>query len=484
MSSTREFAPIDKLELATMDKEDVLISNQRVAQTFKMTVITGLCLLCALTLGGAISFGSIALPYLLDQDKPNGIILDQAQGSWIAALNSSMQMVGNLLASWLMDRIGRKKTLVVGSILNIIASAFLSFSINFEMLLVGSIVNGTSCGLLRPPLILLIIEISLIRLRGAMGSVELFVEFFGYLAGLMIGSLVNIHMMPWITVGPCVVFLLFSWYVIESPVWLVRRGRADEARKNISWLRGSEYQVEPEIKEIESLITSVINNNNTVTFTDRKFMFPLILVSFMFSVHGSVGMDDLSTYGPTIFKYPGVDLDANVLSMLFQVAFIVGFAIVPFLMTKIGRRPQFIVGSFLLAIVLTLMGVVEQYKFIPDHGFLAYTPVILHFVFGLVYSLGMGPVPFTLTGELFPQHLKSFGCGITMACRFISQFFILKIFMVVKDSWGLASVYWMHALVALVASVVAFFMLPETKNKTYTELSNIYSKKEKPVVAL
>ncbi len=40
--------------------------------------------------------------------------------------------------------------------------------------------------------------------------------------------------------------------------------------------------MEPEIKEIESLITSVINNNNTVTFTDRKFMFPLILVSFMF----------------------------------------------------------------------------------------------------------------------------------------------------------------------------------------------------------
>ena len=48
-------------------------------------------------------------------------------------------------------------------------------------------------------------------------------------------------------------------------------------------------------------------------------------------------------------------------------AFIVGFAIVPFLMTKIGRRPQFIIGSFLLAIVLTLMGVVEQYKFIPGN---------------------------------------------------------------------------------------------------------------------
>ena len=50
---------------------------------------------------------------------------------------------------------------------------------------------------------------------------------------------------------------------------------------------------------------------------------------------------------------------------MFQVPFIVGFAIVPFLMTKIGRRPQFIVGSFVLAIVLTLLGVVEQYKFIP-----------------------------------------------------------------------------------------------------------------------
>jgi hypothetical protein len=56
-----------------------------------------------------------------------------------------------------------------------------------------------------------------LRLRGAMGSVELFVEFFGYLAGLMIGSLVNIHIMPWITVCPCLIFLAFSWYVIESP---------------------------------------------------------------------------------------------------------------------------------------------------------------------------------------------------------------------------------------------------------------------------
>ena len=58
---------------------------------------------------------------------------------------------------------------------------------------------------------------SYFRLRGAMGSVELFVEFFGYLSGLMIGSLVNVHVMPWITVIPCVIFLAMSWYIIESP---------------------------------------------------------------------------------------------------------------------------------------------------------------------------------------------------------------------------------------------------------------------------
>ena len=54
----------------------------------------------------------------------------------------------------------------------------------------------------------------------------------------------------------------------------------------------------------------------------------------------------------------------------------------------------------------------------------------------------------------------------------------MKAFLVVKDNMGLCSVYWLHAIIAILAAVVAFFLLPETKNKTYTELSKMFAKEE------
>ena len=81
-----------------------------------------------------------------------------------------MQMVGNLLSGFLMDRYGRKPTLVLSSAIVIVASAILSFAPSYPLLLLGCLLNGSSVGCVRPTVGLYISEIATVRWRGSLAS--------------------------------------------------------------------------------------------------------------------------------------------------------------------------------------------------------------------------------------------------------------------------------------------------------------------------
>jgi len=375
-----------------------------------------------------------------------------------------------------MERFGRKNTVTISCVMVIIASLILYLAPSYEMLLVGCLLNGTSVGLVRPAIILLLLEISLVRVRGLLGSLNTLTTNGGYLYGLMVGSLVPVRYVPWIIVGPSAVFILLSWYMVESPVWLMKHHRSEQAREVVAWLRGPQCHIEPELKEIEHLVFSK-DESSTGSAWSRSFLFPLFVLSTMFFFHATVGADDISYYALTIFKYPGTGISPSGVAILFQLSFTIGLMVAPFVMTRIGRRPQFVGGGLGLAVTLFVIGGCHHFDLFSTTPMMTWMPVILHFVYGLIFGLGFGPVPYTLTGELFPQHLKALGCGISFATRYVAQFVQLKMFIVCRDYLGMSGVYWSHSFVAIAASIFVSLLLPETRNKTYSELDNIFRKK-------
>jgi len=465
-----------------MTTENMILRNQEKASKGKLIVSSILCLMPAFAGGAAISYAAIALPFYMNPDNKSGIIMTQEQATWFVSLNSPMQMVGNLLSGWTMERFGRKRTILMSCVLITLASAILSAAPNYQVLLMGCLLNGSSVGLVRPPICLLMSELSLVRMRGMMGSLNTMTPNAGYLYGLVIGSYVPVHLIPWVIVGPCILFVLLSWYMVESPVWLIKHGRVEEGRSVMSWLRGPDYALEAEIKEIESLVTDAAQEHiiSRGTILSRPFLFPLFLVSSMFFFHASVGADDLSYYSLTIFTYPGVSLSPSFIAILMQLAFTAGLLVAPLLMSRVGRRPQVIVGGVCLSLCLFSMGVYHYFSLASIHPFLAYTPLVVLNILGIVFGVGIGPVPYTLTGELFPQHLKSLGCGICIATRYVGAFIWLQAFPYIRDVLGMEGVYWIHCVVALLLSLFAFILLPETRNKTYTELDDIFRSKSDP----
>jgi len=435
-------------------------------------------LLPGFTGGAAISYAAVALPFYLDPENGSGMVMTEDQASWFVSLNSPMQMVGNLLSGILLDKFGRKPTLIGSSLVVILASAILSFAPSYGVLLAGCLLNGSAVGCVRPAIGLYLSEISLVRWRGTLGSFNALTPNAGYLYGIMVGSLLPVRIFPWIMVGPSIVFLIFSWTLYDTPLWYMKVGRSLEARQSLEWLRGQDYKIEAELKELETLLSSDgIKVDKIGLLRKRSFVLPVLILSCLFFVHASVGADNLSYYALTVFIFPGVSLSPSVITIFFQTSFSVGM-LATALLPQLGRRPQFILGAFSIAFHMFLLGFDNYLEISSTIPALNYLPVVLLISFGINFGIGIGTIPWTLTGEIFPQHLRTYGCAITVAARYVMQFIQLKTFFFTVSCFGMSGLFWIQGCVAVIGGGFAFFLLPETRNKTFTELENIFEGKK------
>lgn len=144
--------------------------------------------------------------------------------------------VGAVLSGFLMETIGRLKTLQIGAIPCIVGWALIASSSNLSMLLVGRLLSGISCAMGSSPAIVYITEVARPDLRGSMISFGPTLASFGMLLSYLKGAYIHWRLVAWLSIIYAVVpIILIQFFVPESPVWLVSKGRVDDARKSLEW---------------------------------------------------------------------------------------------------------------------------------------------------------------------------------------------------------------------------------------------------------
>ena len=123
-----------------------------------------------------------------------------------------------------------------------------------------------------------------------------------------------------------------------------------------------------------------------------------------------------------------------------------------------------------------LLGCYHHFKLTYTHPIINYSPVGILIIFALTYSLFLSATPFTMMSEMFSQKTKSLGSGLSVAFRHVTSFIVLKQFFDMKSLGGMELVYWLHAGLAIMLVLFVWLLLPETRNKTYTELDQTFSK--------
>ena len=128
---------------------------------------------------------------------------------------------------------------------------------------------------------------------------------------------------------PTLIFLILSWRLPESPVWLMRRAEVQEARTNLQCVRGDDYDITPEIDEIQDVINKeslARDRHNSRSRSrsvkmriqdSRSFLFPLGITCVLFVFQSTCGIDLLNNYTAIIFKKSSIK--PEFLAIIFQV---------------------------------------------------------------------------------------------------------------------------------------------------------------------
>lgn len=445
-----------------------MLKHQESASRIKIWLTAILCMLPNMSFGAMLAFISISLPFYTDINNNSSIYMDDERSSWFVSLNQPIRMAGTLIASILTNKIGRKKSIIISAIVMIFGGTMAYFAQSYWMLMIGSQLAGFGSGLVVTPTYSLLNDVTIIKLRGTLGSLNTLTVNGGYLYGLVIGMIISMSYLPLVMIAPAILFLAFFWLLPESPVWLASKGKTDEARDVLQNLRGAKYDVDPELKEILGVVCENQDTQKKTVFC-KEFLKPAIIITILFFFQALAGADTISYFGMVIFN--GHHIDEKFIALFYQVNITLGYIIAPYIMARINRRPQFIGAVISHGIALSVLG---SSSFLPEHPLKPYISLACLCMSGLSYGLGVGPVPFVLMSEMFGVKYKSEGMAIGMAARCLMAFGQLKVFANIRSIIGIDGIFLCHSILNFCAALFVFLVLPETRNKSMTELEDIW----------
>lgn len=144
------------------------------------------------------------------------------------------------------------------------------------------------------------------------------------------------------------------------------------------------------------------------------------------------------------------------------------------------RRPLAIISALGTAVFLVTLSIHLYYSknnpVLASHIAIPLTALIGYIVF---VTIGMVPLPWAMMAEVFPQHVRGIGSGISSSMNFVAFFAVVKTspsMFRYLDNYG---TFMFYGIVAFVSAVVLFLVLPETKGKTLHEIENHFKGNKK-----
>jgi SP family myo-inositol transporter-like MFS transporter 13 len=313
-----------------------------------------------------------ALPYL---EATSGF--NAGQLSFIVAAVLLGSVISTLFAGLLADWMGRKWLMALSGVMFVISIPMIALSHAYGTLVFGRLLQGTSAGLIGVVVPLYLAECLGASNRGkgtgifqwlltfgfvVAGSITMY---FSYRLGLITTSgdafAFKDHAWRntfWVSLPPGVLFVIGSFMVAESPRWLFRRGRKEEAYAALRRSR-TEVQAAAEFKEMEDTVAAEKTATSTgakvrESLLRRKYVIPFVLACVILACTQLTGVNSIISYNTTILLQGGLsDVQAHVGSLVFSVVNFFMTMVAVMLVDRKGRKFLLTLGS--AGIILSLL---------------------------------------------------------------------------------------------------------------------------------
>ncbi|MDD4515611.1 D-xylose transporter XylE [Massilibacteroides sp.] len=473
---------------------------------------------------------------------PQGLPVDQANALEGFVVSSALIgcILGASVAGWISQRFGRKPSLIIAAVLfalSAVGSAWPELFVGMpgsgnhtfiNLFVAYRIVGGIGVGLASMISPMYIAEIAPANRRGNLVSWNQFAIIFGMLLVYFVnysialqGDFEWLHSYGWrwmfaSELIPAVLFLLFLWFVPETPRYLVMKGKNDQANYILSRLLG-ETAAAKELSSIKESfkekvpstrpyfqfmgiwlvlfailygLLKLIGNSNAIELAlifsfvasllspIKSYGVKIIIIGVLLSgFQQFVGINVVLYYAPEIFKTMGAETDAALLQQIIVGAVNLSFTVLAILtVDRFGRRPLMIIGALIMAVSMILLGT-TFYTYSVGLGSL-----ICMLVYTAGFAMSWGPVCWVLLAEIFPNSIRSVVMSIAVAAQWIANFMVSWTFPMLDKNQYLTETfnhgvaYWIYGAMGILAALFIWKFVPETKGKTLEQMEGYWRK--------
>jgi sugar porter (SP) family MFS transporter len=406
-------------------------------------------------------------------------------------------MVGAIACIFLSDQFGRKKLLILSGLLFSISAIGTALAPTFWWFNFYRIVGGIAMGIALNLSPLYIAEISPAHKRGTLVTINQLLIMIGVLLAQIVNwriSLLDIalpddasfemiaaswsgtHGWRWmfgVEAIPAFVFFLSMFWVPESPRWLVKADRMEEAKSILDKIGGPLY-TKSALAEIQQNLSLEDPINSGIGLWFKSPITKVLAIGIFLSfLQQWSGVNVIIYYAADIFQAAGFNLK----QMMLNIVVIGGVMVLSVFITiytvdRFGRKVLLLIGTSSMAILYLLIG----YSFFAEQG--GASLVVLVLVNVGVYSFTLAPLLWVVLSEIFPIKIRGAAMSIAALAHWVGNFTLTYFFPVIKENLGWANNFWLYGGICVIGFVVILFVLPETKGKSLEQIELDFARKK------
>ena len=261
---------------------------------------------------------------------------------------------------------------------------------------------------------------------------------------------------------PSLAFLLLLLVVPETPRWLAKQDRIEEARAVLTRVVGPR-EAERELKEIRQTLDQ--EGTSILALLEPGLRVPLLIGVLLPFFSQVSGINAIIYYGPTIFHDAGWELGESlggqtIIGLVNVIFTLVAVTVVD----RFGRKPMLYFGIIGLVLALAATGAL----FAMERTNWQLVAALMCYL--ACFAMSLGPVPWIIIAEIFPTRIRGRAMSVGTFTIWFTNTLVMLVFPTLSVRLGPAGTFALFAVLVAPALWLTWRLIPETKGRSLEEI--------------